>query len=74
MIIVDSFGWIEYLSDGPLTNKYEKYLSDLTKVITPTIVLYEVYKKIKNTKYKRGREGAVSCRPDNEDCDGIAGR
>ena len=56
MIIVDSFGWIEYLSDGPLANKYEKYFSDLTKVITPTIVFYEVYKKIKTTK---GEEKAL---------------
>ena len=47
MIVIDSFGWIEYLSDGPLADKYEKYFSDLAKIITPTIVVYEVYKKIK---------------------------
>ena len=33
MIVVDSFGWIEYLSNGPLTDKYEKYFSDLAKLL-----------------------------------------
>lgn len=49
MILVDSFGWIEYLSGGPLADKYEKYFSKLEEVFTPTIVFYEVYKKIKTT-------------------------
>ncbi|PIV56453.1 VapC toxin family PIN domain ribonuclease [Candidatus Desantisbacteria bacterium CG_4_10_14_0_8_um_filter_48_22] len=56
MIIVDSFGWIEYLSNGPLAGKYEKYLSDLSGVVTPSIVVYEVYKKVKKTK---GEETAL---------------
>lgn len=56
MIIVDSVGWIEYLADGSLADKYEKYLSDLTKLITPTIIVYEVYKRIKTA---RGEEKAL---------------
>lgn len=50
MILVDSFGWIEFFTDGPLADKYYKYLKDESKVITPTIVLYEVYKKIKRER------------------------
>ncbi len=47
MILVDSSGWIEYFTDGEKSGKFYFYLKDLKKVITPTIVLYEVYKKIK---------------------------
>jgi predicted nucleic acid-binding protein len=50
MILVDSFGWIEYLIDGPLADRYEEYLKDTSKIIIPTIVLYEVYKKIRREK------------------------
>ena len=47
MYLIDSSGWIEFFIDGPLTEKYSKYIKNLTKICTPTIVLYEVYKKIK---------------------------
>jgi predicted nucleic acid-binding protein len=46
MILIDSFGWIEWITDGPLAEGYEEYLRDLSKIVTPTVVLYEVYKKI----------------------------
>lgn len=45
--LVDSSGWIEFFSGGPLADRYTSYLKDPTQLITPTIVLYEVYKKIK---------------------------
>ena len=45
MRIVDSVGWIEHLSGGPLAAAYAPYLSDLADLVTPTIVLYEVYKR-----------------------------
>ncbi len=45
--LVDSSGWIEFFSGGPLADRYTSYLKDPTQIITPTIVLYEVYKKIK---------------------------
>jgi predicted nucleic acid-binding protein len=48
-VLVDSWGWIEYFSDGPLADEYAKYVekSNQKEFYTPTIVLYEVYKKIK---------------------------
>ena len=46
MVVVDSSGWIEYFTDGHKASAYARYLKDLGKVITPVIVLYEVYKKI----------------------------
>jgi len=46
MIVVDSCGWIEYLADGNKADKYAGYFSNIEEIITPTIVIYEVYKKV----------------------------
>ena len=45
MILLDSSVWIEYFSDGPLSDKLAVYVQDPENILTPTIVLYEVYKK-----------------------------
>jgi predicted nucleic acid-binding protein len=50
MNVVDSSGWIEFFTDGPLAREYAKYLSKPSEVLVPSIVLYEVYKKIKGEK------------------------
>ena len=50
MILVDSFGWIEYLAEGQLAQCYEEYLVNPVEVITPTIVLYGVYKKVRRER------------------------
>jgi predicted nucleic acid-binding protein len=47
MIIVDSCGWIEYFTDGPLADKFYVYLQKKTEMIIPIICLFEIYKKIK---------------------------
>ncbi|MFQ5820060.1 MAG: type II toxin-antitoxin system VapC family toxin [Candidatus Heimdallarchaeota archaeon] len=49
MILIDSFGWIEYFTDGPLADKYANYVETAspTNTLAPTIVIYEVYKVIK---------------------------
>ncbi len=44
----------------PLALEYSKYLKDLTKRVTPTIVLYEVYKKIKRERTEEDALLAVS--------------
>lgn len=58
MILVDSYGWIEYFAAGKLANKYAKYVEQANEenTITPTIVIYEVYKKIKR---EEGEERAL---------------
>lgn len=58
MILIDSCGWIEYFGEGPLANQYAPFIEETerNKIIMPTIVIYEVYKKIKNTK---GEEKAL---------------
>jgi predicted nucleic acid-binding protein len=49
MILIDSFGWIEYFTNGPLADKYATYVETAspTRTFTPTIVINEVYKVIK---------------------------
>lgn len=47
MILVDSSGWIEYFSRSSRADKFGRYLKKSAHIITPTIVLYEVYKKLK---------------------------
>ena len=52
MILIDSYGWIEYFAEGPLADSYATFIEKANdeNTITPTIVVYEVYKKIKSTK------------------------
>lgn len=47
MIIVDSCGWLEWFTDGSLSEEYQRYLSDQKSLLVPAIVLYEVYKVLK---------------------------
>lgn len=55
-ILMDSSGWIEYFTEGPLAERYAAYFSARHDRIIPTIVLYEVYKIIKR---ERGEETAL---------------
>lgn len=56
-VLLDSSGWIEYFTGGPLADRYAAYLNARYSIITPTIVLYEVYKKLKR---ERGEETALA--------------
>ena len=47
MILIDSSGWIEFFTDGPLADAYGARLRKPATIITPVIVLYEVYKRLK---------------------------
>ena len=44
--LVDSSGWLEYLSDGPNADFFKKPLHDSENLIVPTICLYEVFKVV----------------------------
>jgi toxin FitB len=58
VVVVDSSGWIEFFTDGPKADAYARYLKNSEKVVTPAVVIYEVYKKIKR---ERGEEMAKLC-------------
>lgn len=44
--VVDSAGWIEVISDGPKAAAFWDYLSQEDKLVVPTVVIYEVVKKL----------------------------
>ena len=57
MNLVDSSGWIEYFSDGKNAGFFAgPILNEKVPLIIPTIILYEVFKKILN---ERGEETAL---------------
>jgi len=56
--LIDSYGWIEYFGDGPLADKYAPHIegANASNTVTPTIVVYEVYKTLKR---ERGQQVAL---------------
>ena len=44
MRVVDTVGWIAYLAGGTLADRYEVHLRGRDEIVTPTVVLYEVFK------------------------------
>jgi len=46
LFLVDSSGWVEFIGDGPLAEKFAPYFEREEHLLVPAIVLYEVYKKL----------------------------
>ena len=44
--VVDSSGWVEFLGNGPKADAFATYLEKQETLLLPTIVVYEVYKKM----------------------------
>jgi predicted nucleic acid-binding protein len=47
MILVDTCGWIEWLTEGALADSFASYMQDPTELLVPTTVQYELYKWVK---------------------------
>jgi predicted nucleic acid-binding protein len=54
--LVDSSGWIDFLTDGPLAGTFAKPICDTGTLHVPAVCLLEVYKIIKR---RSGKEIAV---------------
>ncbi len=48
MNLVDTCGWLEYIADSVNAVNFEKAILNIEELIVPTIVIYEVFKKIVN--------------------------
>jgi toxin FitB len=60
MKVVDSAGWLEHFTGGPLGPVYREYLMG-ADVIVPTIIIYEVCKFIRRwVSAERSREALVA--------------
>jgi predicted nucleic acid-binding protein len=58
--LVDSSGWIEFLGDGPLAEKFAPFFEHEDRLIVPAIVLYEVYKKLLSVRGSRAADRFLS--------------
>lgn len=47
MILVDTCGWIEWLTAGVLADCYGAYMQEPSELLVPTVVQYELYKWVK---------------------------
>jgi predicted nucleic acid-binding protein len=52
MNIVDSSGWLEYLVNSKNAKNFQNPIEKTKKLIVPTIILYEVFKKVLKEKNK----------------------
>ncbi len=50
MVLVDTCGWIEWLTGGTLSDSYEPYFDHIAAMIVPTSVQYELYKWVVREK------------------------
>ena len=62
MISVDSSGWIERLTNGPKADAYNAAIDRAppSEIATSTIVLYEVYRKVKQIVDEQSALAAVA--------------
>jgi predicted nucleic acid-binding protein len=62
LISVDSFGWIERLTNGPKADAYNAAIDKAppSEIVTSTMVLYEVYKKVKQAVDEQSALEAVA--------------
>ena len=47
MTLVDTCGWIEWLTGGALADSFAPYMRDPADMVVPTTVQYELYKWVK---------------------------
>jgi predicted nucleic acid-binding protein len=47
MILVDTCGWIEWLTGSALADRFAPYMKDPSDLLVPTTVQYELYKWVK---------------------------
>lgn len=52
LFLVDSSGWLEYMTDDSKATSFAHYLENESAVVVPALVIYEVYR---NLAKQRGR-------------------
>ncbi|MGA8145658.1 MAG: type II toxin-antitoxin system VapC family toxin [Candidatus Acidiferrales bacterium] len=50
LYLVDSSGWIEFIGDGPKADAFGEFLVREDSLLVPSIVVYEVLKKLTLTR------------------------
>lgn len=60
MILVDTCGWIEWLTEGALADNFASYMRDPAELLVPTTVQYELYKWVKRESDENTALGTVA--------------
>lgn len=60
MVVVDTCGWIEYLTDSPLADVFAPSLEAPAELLVPSIIQYELYKWAKRERDESLATDAVS--------------
>jgi predicted nucleic acid-binding protein len=58
--LVDSSAWLEYFADGPNATFFAPAIEKSTELIVPTIVVFEVYKRIRQQRNAHAALEAVA--------------
>ena len=59
LVLVDSSGWVEYFGEGPKAETFAPCLEN-EPLLVPTVVLYEVYKKLRQAESTTAADRFVS--------------
>ena len=59
-VVVDSSGWVEYLGNGPKADRFAPYLESQAILLLPSIVVYEVHKKLYRERGKGSADEFLS--------------
>ncbi len=46
--LIDSSGWLEYFADSPRASLFAPVIVKVESILVPTVVLYEVFKRLRN--------------------------
>lgn len=60
MNLVDSSAWLEYFADGPNAGFFAASIEKSGELLVPTIVVYEVYKRVCQQRDDRAALDAIS--------------
>ena len=59
-VVVDSSGWVEYMGNGAKADSFAAYLEFPENLLLPSIIVYEVYKKLVREQGQRMAEAFLS--------------
>ncbi len=60
MNLVDSSAWLEYFADGPNADFFAPAIERTRDLLVPTIVVFEVYKRVLQQRNERAALEAIS--------------
>jgi toxin FitB len=58
--VVDSSGWLEYFADSPSAGRFASAIEATKRLVVPTIVIHEVFKKLLRERNENDAFSAVA--------------